>query len=98
MKLYDTVLSTHKKMGGSRVESLIEQKANDMVNKLEATPFAINSDAVNQILKDSQFSKLRRRLGKKLSKKGKAAIFMLPFKDTYLLDALDVVEYSAIGS
>lgn len=88
---------TKHKLEGGRVPSLIKQIAKEKVNQLESVPFSNIDDDVNAILDNSDSLNLREKLGTKLSLLGKAALCILPFGNSYILDVLEVSTFTRIG-
>lgn len=87
----------NKKLTGGRVKSLIMNKANDVTNKLESFPFNLTDQTIIESLENSDFKRLRRKMGKLLSVKGKAAMYAIPHKGMYITDVMEVTNYSTIG-
>ncbi len=85
------------KIRGNRARSLIKKKIRNQINKLEAKPFDIQSQKITEVLHNSDIVRLRRKLGAILSMEGKAALVILPFKNTYIVDVIKVSDYVAIG-
>lgn len=81
---------------GSRVKSLINKKADQMKNKLESKPFD-GVEAFQEILENSDFTRLRHKIARRLSKNGETALCIIPHEDTFILDILDNITYTMIG-
>lgn len=82
---------------GSRVHSIIKQNINDKVNKLEVVPFQLTNPAIQTALDNSNAAVLRKKVGRILAEEGDAAVFILPFQNTFILDAMHVESFSQVG-
>lgn len=82
---------------GDRAMSLINQNAIIKTNKLESVPFKITNESILRVLENSEFETIREKLGDILSKRGEAIVLVLPFKNTFVVDVLEVVNYEKIG-
>lgn len=86
-----------KEFKGHRALSLIEQNAEIKSNKLESVPFNITDSSVQTVLENSEFETVRAKLGHILSIYGESLMIVLPYKNTFIVDALQVTNYEKIG-
>lgn len=87
----------NKKYKGSRVLSLKKQNTNNKINKLESVPFDITNSVIQDTLDISDFQRKRRKLGRYLSEKGDAAMFIFPHMDMMMIGVLKDIRYSIVG-
>ena len=87
-----------KQFKGKRALSLIKQNALDKVNKLETIPFEINDEKIQKVIEASDFEHIREKLGLSLSLLGKGSLVVLPYRNSYIIEFLEVTSYSKIGS
>lgn len=82
---------------GTRAFSLLEQNAEMKVNKLESVPFEITNKTILTLLDNSEFDIIREKVGYSLSMRGKTAVAILPHQTGYILQQMEVSNYSKVG-
>lgn len=98
MNIRDLLKTKQKKeYTGSRVESIVKQNANYKTQKLEMKPFNITNPVIKNVLDQSDFGKIRKKLSKELILKGLAALVAVPHNGTFYITILKDIEYSALG-
>lgn len=89
-------LTEEKKFKRLRSHSIINRKAEDMINKLESVPF--NLPELKNILSASKITTLRRKVGRTLSIEGSVAVCIVPHKGSYILAPARVKAYNEIAN
>lgn len=86
-----------KEYSNRRSDSLLKQNAIDKTQKLETIEFNINNETIQNIMENSEFPIVRQKLGALTHLKGSAILMLLPFRNTYIIDALQTVSYRKVG-